>query len=76
MESRYAPFLDKARNPEALRVALTGVATGRIGVGEFGRMTADNEAFSGWVARMKEKFRQAAPDTAKTADAGAPPKQG
>lgn len=61
LEGRYSRYLDQANNPEALRVALTGVASGRIGVGDFGRMTADNAAFAGWVGRMKEKFRQAAP---------------
>ncbi|MDO8902009.1 MAG: endoglucanase [Phenylobacterium sp.] len=67
MEERYARFLDDARNPEALRVALTGVASGPIGVGEFGRLTADNEAFAGWVARMKDKFRAAAAPAAQAA---------
>ena len=74
LNGRYGGFVGEARNPEALRVALTGVAAGPIGVGEFGRMTADNEAFSGWVARMKEKFRKAADQGAKqaAADAAAP----
>lgn len=83
LEGRYGPFLEKARNPEALRVALTGVATGRVGVGEFGRMTADNAAFAGWVARMKDKFRAAAakgtpaPDAETAAAKSAPaPRQG
>lgn len=69
LNGRYAGFVGQARNPEALRVALTGVAAGPIGVGEFGRMTADNEAFSGWVSKMKEKFRQAADQGAKQAAA-------
>lgn len=72
LEERYGRFLDKARNPEALRVALTGVATGRVGVGEFGRMTADNAAFAGWVARMKDKFRKAAASNVAASEKTAP----
>lgn len=60
LEQRYSGFLDNARNPEALRVALTGMASGPVGVGEFGRLAADNEAFAGWVAKMKNRFRAAA----------------
>ena len=75
LEERYRGFLDEARNPEALRVALTGVASGPVGVGEFGRLAADNEAFAGWVAKMKDKFRAAAaPSTqAAKADPGSKP---
>lgn len=60
LEQRYSSFLNNARNPEALRVALTGMASGPVGVGEFGRLAADNEAFAGWVAKMKNRFRSAA----------------
>jgi hypothetical protein len=28
---------------------------------DFGRVTADNEAFGGWVAKMKDRFRAARP---------------
>ena len=69
LEERYRGFLDEARNPEALRVALTGVASGPVGVGEFGRLAADNEAFAGWVAKMKDKFRAAAAPATQAAKA-------
>ncbi|WP_293401473.1 endoglucanase [Phenylobacterium sp.] len=58
MQQRYAGFYDQARNPEALRVALTGVQSGPLSVSDLGRATADNEAFSGWVAKMKVRFRE------------------
>ncbi|HEY9235852.1 MAG TPA: endoglucanase, partial [Phenylobacterium sp.] len=58
MQQRYAGFYDQARNPDALRVALTGVQSGRLNVADFGRVTADNEAFSGWVDKMKQRFRE------------------
>ena len=58
LEGRWSGFYDKARNPAALRVALGGAGSGALGVAEFGRLTADTEAFTGWVAKMKERFRQ------------------
>ena len=58
MQQRYSGFYDQARNPDALRVALTGVQQGQLSVGDFGRVTADNEAFSGWVDKMKQRFRE------------------
>lgn len=58
LDGRWSGFYDKARNPAALRVALGGAGTGARGVAEFGRLTADAEAFTGWVAKMKERFRQ------------------
>ncbi|HEX2561664.1 MAG TPA: endoglucanase, partial [Phenylobacterium sp.] len=56
LEGRWSGFYDKARNPEALRIALSGA--GSASVAEFSRLTADTEAFAGWVAKMKERFRQ------------------
>ncbi|WP_296552991.1 hypothetical protein, partial [Phenylobacterium sp.] len=52
---------DQARNPDALRVGLTGLDSGEMGSADFSKVTADNEAFSGWVAKMRAKFAQAAP---------------
>ncbi|HEX7761534.1 MAG TPA: endoglucanase [Caulobacteraceae bacterium] len=70
LRDHFSPYLDQSRNPEALRVALTGVSNGRISVADFGRMTADNQAFEGWVAKMKERFR-APPAPLKQASAAA-----
>ncbi|MDF2899994.1 MAG: hypothetical protein K0Q62_53 [Phenylobacterium sp.] len=58
LQQRYSGFYAQARNPEALRVALSGVETGQLSVGDFGRVTADNEAFAGWVEKMKARFRE------------------
>jgi tetratricopeptide (TPR) repeat protein len=76
LEQRYAGFYDQAANPEALRVALTGVSTDRLSISDFSRSAANNEAFSGWVEKMKKRFREkpapvGAP-TPKTAAGGAP----
>jgi tetratricopeptide (TPR) repeat protein len=69
LESRYQGFYEKANNPEALRIALSGAPTGRLSVGDFGRVSADNEVFAGWVEKMKGRFKtRAAPvGTAKPA---------
>ncbi|HEY3697506.1 tetratricopeptide repeat protein [Phenylobacterium sp.] len=58
MQQRYQGFYDQARSPDALRVALTGEPSGRLSVADFGRVTADNEAFAGWMQKMKQRFRQ------------------
>ncbi|HKR87079.1 MAG TPA: tetratricopeptide repeat protein [Phenylobacterium sp.] len=85
LQSRYQGFYDQAHNPEALRIALSGEPTGKMGVGDFGRVTADNEMFAGWVAKMKNRFKTArAPvgppsrpaASAKQAQAGPGPAKG
>lgn len=57
LSSQYKGFFDAAHNPEALRIALTGVSTNRLSVADFGRVSADNEAFTGWVDKMKVRFK-------------------
>lgn len=73
LEQRFSGFYETARNPDALKVALTGIPVGRLSVADFGRVTADNEAFAGWVDKMKVKFRQKpAPVGPPTRNAAAP----
>jgi tetratricopeptide (TPR) repeat protein len=57
LSGQYKGFFDAAHNPEALRIALTGVSTNRLSVADFGRVSADNEAFAGWVDKMKVRFK-------------------
>jgi len=57
LQQRYQGFYEKANNPDALRIALSGVPTGRLSVGDFGRASADNEVFAGWVEKMKGRFK-------------------
>jgi hypothetical protein len=57
MEGRYRGFLDQSHNPAALRIALSGMSSGRLSVADFGRVSADNEAFAGWVQKMKVRFK-------------------
>ena len=75
LSSQYKSFFEAAHNPEALRIALTGISTNHLSVADFSRVSADNEAFTGWVAKMKERFKQrpAPVSTAKAAQAPAKP---
>lgn len=57
LQSRYQGFYDKANNPEALRIALSGVPNGRLSVADFSRVSADNATFAGWVDKMKGRFK-------------------
>jgi len=57
LRQRYGGFVDGARNPDGLRVALAGADPASLSTDDFSRVTADNEAFNGWVAKMKDRFR-------------------
>ncbi|MBN9319301.1 MAG: endoglucanase, partial [Caulobacterales bacterium] len=72
LRSRYSGFIEAARNPEGLRVALSGVAA----AGDFTRITTDNEAFAGWVGRMKQRFRQNASGAQQASNAPATANKG
>ena len=70
LRGRYDGLFDRARNPEALRVAFAGVDGGTLTANDFSRAVADNEGFAGWVAKMKQRFREKpAPVTTRTAEA-------
>ncbi len=79
LNQHYRGFFDKANNPEALKIALTGLPAGRLSVADFGRVSADNQAFAGWVEKMKGRFKtrpapvgSGKPAPAKTAQAAGP----
>jgi len=61
LRQRYSGFVESAANPEGLRVALSGLNVESLSSADFSRVTADNEAFGGWVAKMKDRFRAAKP---------------
>jgi len=67
LQQRYQGFYDKANNPDALRIALSGEPSGRMSIGDFGRVSADNEAFAGWVEKMKGRFKTRPAPTGKPA---------
>lgn len=56
---RWTPFVAGARNPDALRVALSGLNSGEVSPADISRLVADNQLFAGWVAQMKAHFDQA-----------------
>lgn len=58
LRTEYQGYIDQSHNPEALKIALAGISEGRLSVADFGRVTADNEIFEGWVAKMKAHFRE------------------
>ena len=58
LRGQYQGFVDGAHNPDALRIALAGMSGGRLSVADFGRVSADNEMFAGWVDKMKARFRE------------------
>jgi tetratricopeptide (TPR) repeat protein len=57
LNSRFSPYVDEARAPDALRVALSGLDSGVASPADFARLASQADAFSGWVARMKQKLR-------------------
>jgi len=59
LRARWTPFVAASRNPDALRVALSGLNDGEVSPANFSRLAADNQVFSGWVAKMKDRFRTA-----------------
>ncbi len=58
LRARWTPFVAASRNPDALRVALSGLNNGEVSPADFSRIAADNQVFSGWVAKMKDRFRE------------------
>ncbi len=56
LRSRYATLADAAPNPNALKVALAGVATGPYTASDYVRAISDSDAFAGWVTAMKARY--------------------
>ena len=84
LRTHWTPFVAGARNPDALRVALSGLNDGAVSPADFSKIAADNQLFAGWVEQMKAHFDQVplpAPRPAPTvrqaaADAPPPPGKG
>ncbi|MGZ8370522.1 MAG: tetratricopeptide repeat protein, partial [Caulobacteraceae bacterium] len=56
LRTRYGAFVDRARSPDALRVALAG-ADDQLNMGDVVKAVSDDEAFAGWVQKMKTRLR-------------------
>jgi hypothetical protein len=83
LRQAYQPFVERARQPDALRVALAGLNGGQIGAIDLARSISDDESFAGWVSRMKAKLRERPPlqlrppvQQLKTAQAAPPTAKG
>ncbi len=72
--------MERAKWPDALRVALSGVNVEAITSSTFAQAISDDQTFAGWVEKMKQKFKTeplggpVAPPALRpltTADAGA-----
>jgi hypothetical protein len=59
LRTNWTPFVAGSRNPDALRVALSGLRDGQVAPTDFSRIAADNQLFAGWVAKMRARFDQA-----------------
>jgi len=66
LRGRFDGVIGQARAPEALRVALSPLSGGEASPASFSRLVAQDDAFAGWVAQMKQRFRE------KPAPLGAP----
>jgi hypothetical protein len=58
LRARWTPFVATSHDPDALRVALSGLNNGEVSPADFSRLAADNQVFTGWVAKMKDRFRE------------------
>ena len=70
LSAHYSGFIDHAQAPDALRVALAGLDGGAITPQDFARAVSQADTFTGWVAGMKQHFRDAADTALQTAAAG------
>lgn len=76
LSSRYGSFAQGARSPGAVRIALAGLeGQGSGGIEDFGNLSAQADAYAGWIAQTKAAFRernpsQAAAPVAAPANAG------
>ena len=68
LRGRFGKMTERARAPEAMRVALSGTGPEAAKATDFARAVSDADTFAGWVQRMKQRFRdRAAGETAPEA---------
>jgi tetratricopeptide (TPR) repeat protein len=73
LAERWSPFIDQARAPDALRIAIAGLDGEGVTPADFARITAQADTFAGWVAGAKKRFRDGAAQVVRTAAAAAKP---
>ena len=57
MRDHYQGFVERARWPEALRVALSGVGVEQITGANFAQAISDDQTFASWTERMRQRFK-------------------
>jgi tetratricopeptide (TPR) repeat protein len=72
LRAHYQGFVDKARQADALRVALSDAQTAQITTGDFARVSAEDASFVGWVQAMKQRFRDRPAPTSPTSGLNLP----
>ncbi|WP_312811892.1 hypothetical protein [Brevundimonas sp.] len=71
LSQRYGGFAQGARSPGAMRIALAGLdGQGSGGVENFSNLTAQADAYAGWISQTKARFRE---QTANTPAPANPP---
>ena len=73
LRDRFSKYLETAHSPDSLRVAMAGVDATRLTPADLNRVMTDGDTFTGWVNRMKQRFRE---QTASTAPTTGAPKAG
>jgi hypothetical protein len=75
LRTRFESYVEQSKSPEALRMALAGADAVRAPRADFARVTADNDSFSAWVVKMKQRLRtdpvKGAPPPRQAAASGA-----
>ena len=72
LRGRYQGFVEHARAPDALRVALAGGEDAELSAASFARAASDDQGFEGWVQKMKQRLREKGGVRAAMAPAPAP----
>jgi hypothetical protein len=75
LRTRYAALVGTARQPESLRIALSGTEDENVTAADLTRVVAESDAFTGWVGEMKRRFRAKPVGTAPVQQAQAPAQQ-
>jgi hypothetical protein len=71
LAGHYSSFIQESRSPEALRVALADLDGGPITPSDLAKASTQADTFVGWVAGMKQRFRDNAAKAVQTAASGA-----
>ena len=73
LSQRYSPFAAGSRSPGAMRIALAGLeGQGAGGPADFSNLSAQADAYAGWIAETKADFRERTQSKPATAPAARP----